>query len=160
MEEATYQRLKVRIEDGPTLVFDGVCVLCNGAINWYYRRLSGKSRVQFMWLQHPVAQRYLEDVGVTDIHRSWAYIENGEISRGSTGWLRACRHLHSPWSLVFPPLECIPGFIREAVYDFIAVNRYRLFGKLDVCQRPSKGLKECFIHDLDAPAQQQNSTAR
>ena len=81
------------LERGPTLVFDGVCNLCNGAMHWYFHRLDPSHvdyrSVTFLWLQHPKTQALLEKNNVTDISESWALFEQQQIHRGSTAWLRA-----------------------------------------------------------------------
>merc|ERR1712032_1539709 len=99
-----------------------------------------------MWLQHPDTQKLLEKHAIDDIQDSWAMFEEGEISRGSTAWLRATRFLKRPWCWM-RHLLYIPALLRELVYGCVARNRYRLLGKSDACQRPSTGLRRRMLHE-------------
>ncbi|CAD7966764.1 unnamed protein product [Amoebophrya sp. A120] len=146
-----------KAEKGPTLIFDGVCNLCNGAMHWYFDRLppDNVEKVNFMWLQHPVTQEVLDKFEITNIQDSWAYFEDGEVSRGSTAWLKALRFLKAPW-WILSYLLIFPECLREPFYNLVARNRYRLFGKGDVCKRPAVALKKRFLHDTVPPAAVKN----
>jgi NADH dehydrogenase FAD-containing subunit/predicted DCC family thiol-disulfide oxidoreductase YuxK len=148
---------------GPTLIFDGVCHLCNGSMKWFSERLPNTQQKQavvwYMWCQHDDAQTLLQDYGITgdDLLRSWAYIEDGVVYRGSTAWLMAIRNLKRPYcylhSLIFIPL-----FIREAVYGYIARNRYKLLGKrTDGCERPNKLMMQRMLHSINIPQEQKET---
>ncbi|CAD7962329.1 unnamed protein product [Amoebophrya sp. A25] len=134
-------------EEGPTLIFDGVCNLCNGAMHWYNDRLRGDMDVKFMWLQHPETQALLRRHNITNIHESWALIRKGQVSRGSTAWLEAVWFLKTPW-WPLSYLLIFPACIREPVYNFVARNRYRFFGKAEACRMPTQSLKKKFLHDV------------
>ena len=137
--------------NGPTLIFDGVCHLCNGSMKWFSERCVPEVNVWYMWCQHVDSQTLLKEYGITndDLLRSWAYIEDGVVYRGSTAWLRAVRNLKRPWCYL-SLLENIPLCIRETVYGFIAQNRYKIFGKSDndACERPSKFMMSRMLHSL------------
>lgn len=134
---------------GPTLIFDGVCNLCNGAMHWYQNRLKPdkEKEVKFMWVQHPETTWLMKEHNITDIMESWVYVENGIFYRGSTAWLMWCRHLNLPWNC-FPIFMIVPEIIREFVYKLVWKNRYRVFGETNQCQRPSKKMQQMFIHDI------------
>lgn len=68
-----------KADAGPTLIFDGVCNLCNGAMHWYNDRLREDEKVNFMWLQHPDTQVLLKNHNVTNIQESWALIREGKV---------------------------------------------------------------------------------
>jgi len=132
---------------GPTLIFDGVCNLCNASMRWYFERLGEDAGVYFMWAQHEDTRALLEDLGIggDEIMKSWAYIEDQIVYRGSTAWLRACRHLCAPWCWL-RRLRYVPVTLREGAYDVVAANRYRTLGKSDACQRPAPAMKRLFLH--------------
>ena len=71
-------------------------------------------------------------------------IENGKAYVKSTAALRASRHLSGGWPLLYGFI-IIPAFIRNAVYDFIAKNRYKWYGKKDSCMIPTAELKAKFL---------------
>jgi NADH dehydrogenase FAD-containing subunit/predicted DCC family thiol-disulfide oxidoreductase YuxK len=134
---------------GPTLVFDGVCHLCNGSMKWFSERCQPEKEVWYMWCQHVDAQSLLGEYGITrdDLLRSWAYIEDGVVYRGSTAWLRAVRSLKRPYCYMHYFI-LIPLWIRETVYGYIAKNRYKFLGKSDACERPNKFMMARMLHSL------------
>lgn len=83
---------------------------------------------------------------MTNIQESWALLEGGVVYRGSTAWLRAVRYCYQPWRFLGNAFLFVPECVREPVYNLIARNRYRLFGKSDACQRPGKELKARLAH--------------
>ena len=141
-------RMKVACR-GPTLVFDGICNLCNGSMDWYQNRCRSDSQVWYMWAQHEDTQELLNEIGISrqDILNSWALIENDVVYRGSLAWFRALRHTKAPWRW-FAFLDVLPEVICETVYNFVAANRYRLLGHSEVCQRPNPGIKSRLLHSL------------
>eukprot|EP00747_Dinoflagellata_sp_TGD_P019830 gnl/TRDRNA2_/TRDRNA2_127435_c0_seq4.p1 gnl/TRDRNA2_/TRDRNA2_127435_c0~~gnl/TRDRNA2_/TRDRNA2_127435_c0_seq4.p1 ORF type:complete len:653 (+),score=93.74 gnl/TRDRNA2_/TRDRNA2_127435_c0_seq4:50-2008(+) len=139
-------RLKLA-KHGPTLIFDGICNLCNASMRWYYDRLCQKESVYFMWAQHDDTRPLLTELGISreDILSSWAYIEDEIVYRGSSAWFMAMRHLHKPWSLL-SVLNLVPRKLRDGAYGCVARNRYTLLGSSDVCQRPEPQMRRNFLH--------------
>jgi NADH dehydrogenase FAD-containing subunit/predicted DCC family thiol-disulfide oxidoreductase YuxK len=125
-------------------------------MKWFAQRIQKQQQEQhqyaavvwFMWCQHDDAITLLEEYGITrsDLLRSWAYIEDGVVYRGSTAWLMAVRNLRRPYCYLHY-LIYIPLLVREAVYGYIAQNRYRLLGKrTDGCERPNKDMMQRMLH--------------
>jgi predicted DCC family thiol-disulfide oxidoreductase YuxK len=71
-------------------------------------------------------------------------VENKKVYTKSSAALRIARKLSGLWPLFFV-LLIIPSFIRDGVYDFIAKNRYKWFGKKEQCMIPTPGLREKFL---------------
>lgn len=132
---------------GPTLVFDGICNLCNGSMAWFQDRTRPDRPVWYMWAQHLDTHEFLMEIGITrqDILKSWAYIEDDVVYRGSTAWLAALRNLTPPWCYL-GNFQYMPEFIRESVYNTVAANRYNALGHSDSCQRPQPEMKARFLH--------------
>lgn len=141
------ERLDLAME-GPTLIFDGICNLCNGSMSWFQERCREDSPVWYMWAQHQDTHAFLEEVGITrqDILKSWAYIEDGIVYRGSTAWLMALGNLRAPWCYLSSIGRLCPTFIRETVYNYVAANRYNALGHSDACQRPNPAMRARFLH--------------
>mgnify|MGYP006093571909 FL=1 len=126
------------------ILFDGVCNLCNGAVNFVIKR-DPRNVFKFTPLQekqgilllkkHAVDSRKLDSI---------VLIENGNVYIKSSAALRIARKMSNLWPLFFV-LLIIPSFIRDGVYDFIAKNRYKWFGKKEQCMIPTPGLKEKFL---------------
>ena len=126
------------------ILFDGVCNLCNGAVNFVIKR-DPRNVFKFTPLQekqgvlllkkHAVDSRKLDSI---------VLIENGNVYIKSSAALRIARKMSNLWPLFFV-LLIIPSFIRDGVYDFIAKNRYKWFGKKEQCMIPTPGMKEKFL---------------
>ena len=71
-------------------------------------------------------------------------IENGKAYTKSSAALKIARHLSGGYPLLYG-FMIIPKFIRDFVYDFIARNRYKWFGRKDHCMIPTPELKKKFL---------------
>ena len=130
---------------GPVILFDGVCNFCNGAVNFTIKRDKHKI-IKFAPLQSEVGKTLTKQFGLPeDDMRSFLLIENDKLYSKSTAALRVCRHLTGLWPLCYG-LIIVPAFIRNAVYDFIARNRYKWFGQKQECMIPTPELKARFLN--------------
>ena len=139
------EAVSARLEDidGPILLFDGVCNLCNGAVRFIVR-FDAVGRFQFAPLQSDVGQALLERHGLsTDDFDSAVLIEDGEYTTKSTAALRIARRLDGPWPLLYP-LIALPEGVRDGAYDLVAEYRYRVFGKKDECPVPDPEIRDRF----------------
>ncbi len=126
------------------LFFDGVCNLCNGTVQWVIRQDSQQT-IQFSALQSETAKLKLSFLGINvQKLESLVFLEEGVIYTHSDAALRLARVLGSPWSWV-GIFVFVPKFIRDAVYKFIAKNRYAWFGKQESCMMPTPDLKKRFL---------------
>lgn len=132
------------MEQNPIILFDGVCNYCNSVVNFVIRQ-DKKNIFRFSPLQSPMAQRLLEQYGLPASRPdSMLLIDSGRIYHHSSAVLRLYQRL--PWYWKWTQLFwIIPKFIRDAVYDFIARNRYKWFGKKEECMVPGDDVKERFI---------------
>ena len=128
------------------MLFDGVCNLCNGAVRFIAANDPDR-RFAFLPLQSPRARQLLgeraDDVREPD---SIVLLADGRRYERSDAALRIALGLRAPWPLAFAAI-LIPRTTRDAVYRWIARNRYRWFGRKDACPLPPPGLRERFIHE-------------
>jgi len=126
------------------VLFDGVCNLCNNSITFIIKR-DPKDNFRFAPLQEgkgaELIKKHKIDTVKTD---SIILIENGKAYVKSTAALRVARKLSGAWPL-FYGFIIIPSFIRNWVYDFIARNRYKWYGKKESCMIPTPELKAKFL---------------
>ncbi len=126
------------------ILFDGVCNLCNGAVLFVIKR-DPNDLFRFAALQsekgQALAQQYSIDTAKVD---SIILIENGKSYTKSSAALRIARHLKSGYR-VLSVFLIIPAVIRNWVYDFVARNRYRWYGKKDQCMIPTPALQSKFL---------------
>lgn len=128
-----------------TLLFDGVCNLCNGWVDFVIRR-DPMGRIRFAALQSPEGSAALENVGLSgDYLDSIILVESdGRVRSASTGVLETLRKLRWPWPLLYL-LIIVPPPIRDYVYRLIANRRYRWFGKRNTCRVPTDREKKRFL---------------
>lgn len=120
-------------EDGPILLFDGICNLCNWAVRFVVER-DGRGQFRFASLQSQTARRLLAVHGLAGAEvESVVLIEGEKIYIKSEALLRVMRSLSGGWPLLYG-LIVIPRRLRDGVYDWLARNRYRWFGVSDSCE--------------------------
>ena len=126
------------------VLFDGVCNLCNGTVQFLLKR-DKKKRFLFGSLQGKTGQEYLRKYHLpTDQFHSFMLIEGNVLYTRSTAVLRMLRYLGRGWQLLYVFIY-VPQPIRDGVYKLIASNRYKLFGKKDACRIPSLDEKDRFL---------------
>jgi predicted DCC family thiol-disulfide oxidoreductase YuxK len=126
----------------PVIYFDGYCGLCNGFVDFVLARDRGR-RFRFAPLQGTAARARFGDPG--DVDPTTILLEDeGTVFERSTAALRIITALGGIWRLA-GLLRLVPRFIRDAVYDWIARNRYGWFGKRDSCRLPSSEERAVFL---------------
>lgn len=132
------------MQEKPLILFDGVCNLCSGAVQFVLKRDPGNI-FQFASLQGETGRALLLERGrASDALSSIILLDNGKIHTRSTAALRIARRLSGAWPLLYAFIV-IPPFIRDAVYDLIARNRYKWFGKKQECWIPGPQWKDRFL---------------
>ncbi|MEO8734468.1 MAG: thiol-disulfide oxidoreductase DCC family protein [Flavobacteriales bacterium] len=127
------------------LLFDGVCNLCNGFVRFIIRH-DKRQWFRFAPLQGETSQRILSTHGfASGTLDSLVYVRNGKALVRSAAALNVARDLGGPWVLLYP-FMLVPRFIRDALYDLVARNRYRWFGKRPTCMVPTPELLERFLN--------------
>ena len=128
----------------PVIFFDGVCNLCNTSVQFIIKR-DKADQFRFASLQSEYAQEVLpNDLTVPEALQSIILRHNGKIMKKSTAALTIAKKLSGGWPLLYAFI-IIPKFIRDFIYDLIAKNRYRMFGKKNECMIPTPELKHRFV---------------
>lgn len=126
----------------PVIYFDGYCGLCNGFVDFVLARDRAR-HFRFAPLQGTRARARFGDPG--DVDPATILLEEGDqVFDRSTAALRIIAALGGVWRLA-GLLRLVPRFIRDAVYDWIARNRYGWFGKRDTCRLPSPEERAVFL---------------
>ncbi|TQI70772.1 putative DCC family thiol-disulfide oxidoreductase YuxK [Gramella sp. Hel_I_59] len=127
------------------ILFDGVCNLCNNAVQFIIKH-DRKDRFRFASLQSEIGKGLIEERGFDheDLD-SIMLIEPGvAYYRKSTAALEISRDLDGGYSLLKNFLF-LPEGLRDSIYDLVASNRYKWFGKKDNCMIPTPELKSKFL---------------
>lgn len=126
------------------ILFDGVCNLCNASVSFIIDR-DPAQKIRFASLQSDFGQQVLGQLNMpTDQFHSLILLEKGRAYQQSTGALRIARLLSGAWPLWYAFI-IVPAFLRNPIYNIIAANRYKWFGKKDECRLPTPELRERFI---------------
>ena len=135
------------IDHRPIIFFDGVCNLCNGAVRFIIRR-DPDSYFRFATLQSAYARKFLSEMGYHEFSEmdSIILIKEGNIFVKSDAALGIARHLSGIWPALYG-LRIFPRYLRNFVYDLVANNRYKWFGKKDACMIPTPEIRSRFIED-------------
>ena len=131
-------------DSSPILLFDGVCNLCNDFVKQIITR-DQKGLVRYASLQSKAGQELLSKMGLVDFSMDTVVlIEGKKMYTKSDVALRIFRYLGGKWSYLYY-LSIIPKFIRDSIYDLIARNRYRWFGKREACMLPRPEWEDRFL---------------
>lgn len=124
------------------IFFDGVCPLCNGFVDFVLKKDS-KKLFLYSSLQSSYAQAHLpiQHQGLDSIVLS----ENGVVYTKSTAILRILFQLGGHYNALSVFASIIPRPVRDMIYNFIAHNRYRWFGKFESCRLATVEEKNLFI---------------
>lgn len=125
------------------VLFDGECNLCDATVDRLLR-LDRRRRLRFGALQSERGRELLERHGGSADMESIVYLRDGELLERSSAALHIARDLGGIPTLAFA-LVVVPPFIRDRVYDWVARNRYRWFGRRDTCRVPTPGERARFL---------------
>ena len=131
--------------NGGVILFDGVCNLCNGFVRFVVER-DRVGYFKFASLQSEKGRELLRRFAPEKVDKidTIVLIEDDKIYFKSTAALRIAKKLNAAWPIAYG-LVVIPNFIRNGVYDFIATNRYKWFGRKDECPLPTPDTAKRFI---------------
>jgi predicted DCC family thiol-disulfide oxidoreductase YuxK len=128
----------------PIVLFDGVCNLCNGAVQLILRR-DPAGRFRFASLQSPAGEELQTRLGIDpQALDSILLVEGERWYRESDAALRIAAGLSGPWKAL-GILRLIPHPLRDTAYRWIARNRYRWFGRQETCWLPTPELRGRFL---------------
>ena len=114
------------------VLFDGICNLCNSSVRFILKH-DTREELLFSSLQSDASKNLLLHLNykIRQLN-TILVIEDGQILEKSDAVLKIASRLKFPWNLA-AAFGILPRKIRDSVYDFVARNRYRWFGKKDKC---------------------------
>jgi len=126
------------------IYFDGVCLLCNGLVDFIISR-DLRARYRYATLQSERGQRVLKSMGLTvGDFVTFVLQEADKNYVKSTAMLRIFRKLSGLWPLLYLFI-IVPKPLRDAVYGWIGNRRYRFFGRTANCRIPSEQERSLFV---------------
>jgi predicted DCC family thiol-disulfide oxidoreductase YuxK len=134
-------------QNSAIVLFDGVCNLCNGFVNFLIEN-DKKQVFKFLALQSPLAQKYIQQAGIdpkiVQELNTVILIKNSKAYYKSQAVIEIAQQLQYPWKTLAVG-KFLPKYILNYIYDFVAKNRYRRFGKKETCMIPSPRIKDRFL---------------
>jgi predicted DCC family thiol-disulfide oxidoreductase YuxK len=136
-------------ETNPIILYDGVCGLCNGLVQFILKR-DVHDRFRFASLQSEFAETLLKRHGADarDLDTFYVVIDHGQpverVLMRSDAILHVVKTLGGIWTLAGVG-RILPKVLRDGMYRVVARNRYRVFGKHETCMLPSPQHRAKFL---------------
>ena len=127
----------------PIVFFDGVCGMCNRAVDFLVTR-DRHHHLRFAPLQGETSQRLLHLPPGSDYSTMYLW-DQGRLYQQSDAVWRALSIAGGTWGFAGRVLRCVPRPLRNWGYGFIARNRYRFFGKKESCRLPKPEERALFL---------------
>ena len=142
------QELDVDDLDTPIILFDGVCNLCNGFVQFVIENDSDGT-LSFASLQSELGSDLLAHFDLPeDKADSIVLIQDGTYYEKSDAALKIASHLDGAYRYA-SVLQCLPRFIRDRAYMIVSNNRYTIFGQREQCMMPTPENQSRFLTDTD-----------
>lgn len=130
------------------ILFDGVCNLCNRLVQWVIKR-DKHDTFRFAPLESKIGQQLLQEHNLnTNATDTIVLIQpfSGHSTK-STAVLKIGRSFGGIYRLLFL-FQLLPVFLRDPIYDWVARNRYKWYGKQDSCMIPTAELESKFLEEI------------
>ena len=126
------------------VVFDAQCLLCNGWVQFILRH-DRPGRIRFASMQGATGRQLLADAGLrVDSLQTLLVIDGARSWQHTAAILRVLHALGWPWRLAWVGW-LVPAPLRDALYRWVARNRYRIWGRSEVCMVPSPETAARFL---------------
>ena len=116
-----------------SIVYDGFCHLCSGSVAWIARRVPENS-VSFVPLQSRKGSEALQAAGIDALDpESFLVIQDGVFLQRTAAVIAVLRVIGGGWKIAALILGVLPARCADRLYLWVARNRYKWFGRRDVC---------------------------
>jgi predicted DCC family thiol-disulfide oxidoreductase YuxK len=131
-------------DDHPIIIFDGYCVLCAGWVSFVLRH-DKMARFRLLPAQSPLGHALYTHLGLDpENYQTNILLVGGVVFLKSEGSIRMAEGLGWPWSMA-AVLRLLPLSLRDRLYEWVARNRFRIFGRRDVCYRSEADYADRFL---------------
>ena len=132
-------------KDKKIILFDGLCNLCNNSVQYVIKQ-DTKDVFRFVALESALGQKIMRHIGIADKNIDSIVVYQPGIAYyyKSAALIEITKSLQGifHYGLLF---KILPISLRDIVYDYIAKNRYRWYGKKESCMIPTPELKTKFL---------------
>jgi len=131
-------------DDHPVIVFDGYCVLCSGWVRFILSR-DHAARYRLLPAQSPIGHALYVHYGLDpENYETYILIADGGAAFKSEATIQMAEGLGFPWSLA-GAFRILPLSLRDRIYNWVARNRFRFFGRRTSCYRPDAQYAARFL---------------
>lgn len=129
---------------GPVVFMDGACALCTRGAR-IIAKLDKRGEFRICPVDSKTGRAVLAHYGLDpDDPESWLYLEDGKAYGSLEAAIRAGRRLGG-WGRALAAFQILPKAAQNWLYRRIARNRYRLFGRADMCAAPDENLRKRLV---------------
>jgi predicted DCC family thiol-disulfide oxidoreductase YuxK len=125
------------------VLFDGVCNLCNSTVSLLIKH-DPEYKLHFAAQQTSAGKEIMNHHGIKDDHNSVVFIKGNNVYYKSAAIIEITK-LISGWPRILRYSYIFPSVLRDGIYNIIAKNRYRFFGKRTACAIPINANKKRFL---------------
>lgn len=132
--------------DKQLILFDGVCNLCNSSVLYVIKR-DKKNLFLFAPLQSDIGKTIINEFNIDTVQTDSIILYKAKerrIYHKSSAALHIAKRLNFPSNLM-TVFFIVPAFLRNYIYNYVAKNRYKWYGKKDACMIPTPELKSKFL---------------
>jgi predicted DCC family thiol-disulfide oxidoreductase YuxK len=131
-------------DDRPIIVFDGVCIFCSRFIKFVLRH-DKSEKFRFVTAQSALGQALYRHYRLdTQVFETNLVLADGRLYTKIDAFVQVMKRLPMPWPLL-AIVQVLPRFLADRLYDVIARNRYRLFGRTEDCMVPPPRMQTRFL---------------
>jgi predicted DCC family thiol-disulfide oxidoreductase YuxK len=118
------------------IIYDGMCHLCSGSMSWLAHRVP-KDRLEFTPVQSAEGAKALQSAGLNEFDpSSFLLVSRGRVLQKSRAVMATLRLVGGLWKALAWALNLLPLSFADRLYDWVANNRYKWFGRRDTCFIP------------------------
>ncbi len=139
----TIQTEQYKNNEQVVVLFDGDCNFCDNTVQFIIKH-DRQGHFHFASLQSAIGEQLLNQFKETKSISSIILVDKNNIYKESTAVLKIAKRLNGLWKLVYVFI-LIPAPVRNAVYRYVAKNRYKWFGKKESCEIPSLSIRQRFL---------------
>ncbi len=125
------------------ILFDGICNLCSSTVSFLIKH-DKYNNLHFVAQQTATGKNLMKKFNIHDATPSVIFIQGKEVFYQSNAIIEIAK-LITGWPRILRFSSIIPKSIRDAIYQLIAKNRYKLFGKKESCYTPTKANNYKFL---------------
>jgi len=130
--------------DSKIILFDGVCNFCNYWVNFIIDH-DKEDHFKFAALQSEKGKELLDKFNLPeDDFDSFILISQNKVYKKSLAAFEIAKQLNG-WPKILIPFGILPHSLIDLIYDLVAKNRYKFFGKKDACRIPTQEEKAKFL---------------